>query len=53
MKNLKIKVTGEGTKEEIISALKALIQSIENPDEKFEEAAYFEDETLFSEVDPK
>lgn len=50
-KILNIKITGEGTREAIINALKTLVKDIETiEDEQVERGQDFEDETLFTEV---
>jgi len=49
MENFDIKVTGNGTKEEIISALKTLINSIEENVGECHEMS-FEDSTLYTEI---
>lgn len=47
MKNLSIKISGEGTKEEIIKALSYLTESIQDSsDELIEAGVEWEDQTL-------
>lgn len=49
--NYKIKITGSGTRDEIIEALKTLVKSLETCDEPLEKGIEtFEDETLFTEI---
>lgn len=44
-------ITGKGTLEDIKSALKDLITSLDNPDNNFEnDGEIFEDNTLYTEV---
>lgn len=50
-KQLKIKITGSGTLEEIKWALKDVITSLDNPDNDFEKGEQYEDATLYTEID--
>lgn len=48
---LQIKITGSGTKEQILSALRAVTRSIQDEEiEALAEGKEFEDNTLMSEV---
>lgn len=48
---LKIKITGSGSRDEIVAALQEAIVSIKNTtDDEFDKGVTYEDETLCSEV---
>ena len=53
MINLKIKITGSGTSEEIVNSLKSVIKDIENPDVELDRPNNWEDKTLMTEVSPE
>jgi hypothetical protein len=48
MKNFDVKITGSGTKSEIVESLKAIIETIESSESEREIEA--EDETLVAEI---
>ena len=52
MKNLSIRITGSGTKQEIVSALNDVFKDINSFDEQdLAEGQSFEDNTLYTEIE--
>jgi hypothetical protein len=49
METYEIKITGSGTKEQIIKALKAVVQDIKDADQI--DKVRWEDKTLFTQID--